>query len=81
MDNTLIYVSKSRVGPNVTTLACEDALLFEGVIKLTTKHVGDVCYIEDKSGKIIQLKEMAALAFDQHKGSCNRTSTWSTKLG
>ena len=68
MHKTPISGGKNRVGPNETTLACEDALLFKGGIKLTTKQVGDFRYVEDKNGKRFQLKEMAALASDQHKG-------------
>ena len=33
MHKTPISGSKNRVGPNETTLACEDALLFKGGIK------------------------------------------------
>ena len=77
----LYLEGKNRVGPNETTLACEDALLFKGGIKLTTKQVGDVRYVEDKNGNRFQLKEMAALAPDQRKGSRSRTSKWSTRLG
>ena len=68
MHKTPISGSKNRVGPNETTLACEDALLFICGIKLITKQVRDVRYVEDKNGKIFQLKEMAALASDQRKG-------------
>ena len=60
MHNTPISGIKNRVGHNETT--------FKGGIKLTTKQVGNVRYVEDKNGKRFQLKEMAALASDQRKG-------------
>ena len=34
--------SKSKVGGNATVLACEEALLFKGGLKLTTKQDGDL---------------------------------------
>ena len=43
-------ISKSKVGGNVTVLACNEALLFKGGLKLTTKQYGDVRYFEDKGG-------------------------------
>ena len=60
MHNIPIPGIKNRVGHNETT--------FKGGIKLTTKQVGNVRYVEDKNGKRFQLKEMAALASDQRKG-------------
>ena len=60
--------SRSKVGGNATTLACEEALLFKGGLKLTTKQDGDLRYIEDKSGKKYQVKEIVALASEQNKG-------------
>ena len=44
-------------------LACEEALLFKGGLKLTTKQV--VRYTEDKGGKRYQVKEIVALAAEQ----------------
>ena len=43
--------SNSKVGGNATVLACEEALLFKGGLKLTTKQDGDLRYFEDKGGK------------------------------
>ena len=43
--------SKSKVGGNATVLACEEALLFKGGLKLTTKQDGDLRYFEDNGGK------------------------------
>ena len=42
-----VQSSRSKVGGNATTLACEEALLFKGGLKLTTKQDGDLRYIED----------------------------------
>ena len=60
--------SKSKVGGNATVLACEEALLFKGGLKLTTKQDGDLRYFEDKGGKKYQVKEIVALASEQNKG-------------
>ena len=60
--------SKSKVGGNATVLACEEALLFKGGFKLTTKQDGDLRYFEDKYGKKYQVKEILALASEQNKG-------------
>ena len=60
--------SKSKVGGNATVLACEEALLFKGGLKLTTKQDGDLRYVEDKGGKKYQVKEIVALASEQNKG-------------
>ena len=60
--------SKSKVGGNATVLACEEALLFKGGLKLTTKQGGDLRYFEDKGGKKYQVKEIVALASEQNKG-------------
>ena len=60
--------SKSKVGGNATVLACEEALLFKGGLKLTTKQDGDLRYFEDKGGKKYQVKEIVALASQQNKG-------------
>ena len=43
--------SKGKVGGNARVLACEEALLFKGGLKLTTKQDGDLRYFEDKAGK------------------------------
>ena len=59
------YRSKSASGER--TLACRDTLVFNGGLKLTTRQVGGVRYIEDKDGKRFQLREMAALAADKPK--------------
>ena len=37
-------IRKSKVGGNATVLACKEALLFKGGLKLTTKQDGDVRY-------------------------------------
>ena len=42
-------------------------MVFNGGLKLTTRQVGGVRYIEDKDGKRFQLREMAALAADKQK--------------
>ena len=63
-----VQSSRSKVGGNAMTLACEEALLFKGGLKLTTKQDGDLRYIEDKSGKKYQVKEIVALASEQNKG-------------
>ena len=42
-------------------------MVFNGGLKLTTRQVGGVRYIEDKDGKRFQLREMAALAADKPK--------------
>ena len=60
--------SKSKVGGNATVLACEEALLFKGGLKLTTKQDGDLRYFEDKGGKKYQVNEIVALASEQNKG-------------
>ena len=60
--------SKSKVGGNATVLACEEALLFKGGLKLTTKQDGDLRYFEDKGGKKYQVKEIVALASELNKG-------------
>ena len=60
--------SKSKVGGNATVLACEEALLFKGGLKLTTKQDGDLRYFEDKGGQKYQVKEIVALASEQNKG-------------
>ena len=60
--------SKSKVGGNATVLACEEALLFKGGLKLTTKQDGDLRYFEDKGGKKYQVKEIVALATEENKG-------------
>ena len=60
--------SKSKVGGNATVLACEEALLFKGGLKLTTKQDGDLRYFEDKGGKKYQVEEIVALASEQNKG-------------
>ena len=60
--------SKSKVGGNATVLACEEALLFKGGLKLTTKQDGDLRYFEDKGGNKYQVKEIVALASEQNKG-------------
>ena len=60
--------SKSKVGGNATVLACEEALLFKGGLKLTTKQDGDLRYFDDKGGKKYQVKEIVALASEQNKG-------------
>ena len=60
--------SKSKVVGNATVLACEEALLFKGGLKLTTKQDGDLRYFEDKGGKKYQVKEIVALASEQNKG-------------
>ena len=39
--------SKSKVGGNATVLVCEEALLFKGGLKLTTKQDGDLRYFEE----------------------------------
>ena len=49
-------------------LACEEPLLFKGGLKLTTKQDEDVRYIKDKGGKRYRVKEIVALATEQHKG-------------
>ena len=63
-----IQSSKSKVGGNATVLACEEALLFKGGLKLTTKQDGDLRYFEDKGGQKYQVKEIVALASEQNKG-------------
>ena len=60
--------SKSKVGGKATVLACEEALLFKGGLKLTTKQDGDLRYFEDKGGTKYQVKEIVALASEQNKG-------------
>ena len=60
--------SKSKVGGNATVLACEEALLFKGGLKLTTKQDGDLRYFEDNGGNKYQVKEIVALASEQNKG-------------
>ena len=47
-------------------LACEEALLLKGGLKLTTKEDGDVRYTEDKSGERYKVTETVALAAEQH---------------
>ena len=42
---------KSKVGGNATVLACEEALLFNGGLKLTPKQDGNLRYIQDKGEK------------------------------
>ena len=59
---------KSKVGGNATVLACEEALLFKGGLKLTTTQDGDLRYFEDKGGQKYQVKEIVALASEQNKG-------------
>ena len=49
-------------------LACEEALLFKGGLKLTTKQDGDLRYFEDKGGQKYQVKEIVAFASEQNKG-------------
>ena len=48
-------------------LACEEALLFKGGLKLTTKQDGDLRYFEDKGEQKYQVKEIVALASEQNK--------------
>ena len=48
-------------------ITCEEALLFKGGLKLTTKQYGDLRYFEDKGGKKYQMKEIVALASEQNK--------------
>ena len=59
---------KSKVGGNATVLACEEALLFKGCLKLTPKQYGHLRYIEDKGGKKYQVTEIVALATEKNKG-------------
>ena len=59
--------STSKGGGNAIVLVCEEALYFKGGLKLTPKHDGDVQYIEDNGGIRYQLKEIVALATEQHK--------------
>ena len=61
-----IQSSKSKVGGNGTVLAYEEALLFKGELKLTSKQDGDLRYFEDKGGKKYQVKEIVALASEQN---------------
>ena len=61
--------SKSKVGGTATVLACEEALLFKGGLKLMTKQDGDLRYFEDKGGQKYQVKEIVALASEQNKGT------------
>ncbi len=67
---------KARSGGNATVLACEEALLFKGGLKLTTKQDGDLRYFEDKGGKKYQVNEIVALASEQNKGMLAWTSEW-----
>ena len=48
-------------------LACEEAILFKGGLKLTTTQDGDLRYFEDKGEKKYQVKEIVALASEQNK--------------
>ena len=76
-----VQSSRSKVGGNATTLACEEALLFKGGLKLTTKQDGDLRYIEDKSGKKIPSEGNSSFGFRTKQGYDNRawTSEWQTR--
>ena len=73
--------SKSKVGGNATVLAREEALLFKGGLKLTTKQDGDLRYFEDKGGKKIPSEGNSSFGFRTKQGYDNRawTSEWHTR--